>query len=120
MKREIPSDQQLPEMSQDTISLKEVIINIENNELEPMIEDIMLKFPQLAQDTFNQLDNESMAKAIENDTNQISENSPAAMFLRKLRAVTGSIATSVQATKNARQNMFSMIARFGSPAIFRV
>ena len=45
---------------QDTISLKEVIINIENDELEPMINKMMLRFPHLAQDTFKELDNKSM------------------------------------------------------------
>ena len=45
---------------QDTISLKEVIINIENDELEPMINKMMLRFPHLAQDTFKELDNKTM------------------------------------------------------------
>ena len=65
-----------------------------------------------------ELDNESMAAAMEEDTHSMPEDSPAAMFLRKLRAVTGSVATSVQASKLARKNMLSMIVRYGSPAVF--
>ena len=59
-----------------------------------------------------------MADAIDNFLGNESGNSPADMFSRKLRAVTGSAATSTQAAMRARQNTLSMISRFGNPGMF--
>jgi len=64
------------------------------------------------------INNEEISCAIERYLENEVGQSPADMFLKKLRAITGSVATSVQASQKARQNMLSMIVRYGSPAIF--
>jgi len=77
-----------------------------------------IKVNNVDRELIGNLDNKTMADAIAQTPNEMTGDTPACMFLRKLRAVAGSVATSVQASMLARQNMFSMMARYGSPAIF--
>ena len=56
-------------------------------------------------------------KAIDRFLDGIQGNEPADMFIKKLRAVAGSLSHSEQAAKKARQRMFSMISMFGLPSL---
>ena len=53
-------------------------------------------------------------RVIEND---YSSNAAADVFLRKVWATTGAMAHTNEMAKKARNKMYSMIARFGLPAL---
>jgi hypothetical protein len=42
---------------------------------------------------------------------------PETFFLQKMKAVTGSMAHTVEATRKARKNMYALITYFGLPAL---
>ena len=53
----------LKEIAQDILtSTKEVIINIENEETAPMMDNMLHRFQYLAQGIFKEVDNENLAK----------------------------------------------------------
>ena len=111
--------QYLMSLSNPNMHTPEFVLVVHNMfERNRLVMNSCMRVSDFEKELIGQLDNETMAMAIKQDITNVPKDSPAAMFLRKLRAVTGSVATSVQASKVARQRMFSMMARYGSPAIF--
>jgi hypothetical protein len=95
-----------------------VLVVFNMSEIKRMVSSSFLRVSNEQKASIGQLKNDDMQDAIERFLCSRSQaNNPADMFLKKLHAVTGSMSHTAQAAKRARQDMFSMIARFGLPSI---
>ncbi|KAG7364645.1 helitron helicase-like protein [Nitzschia inconspicua] len=63
------------------------------------------------------LTNDDIAEAVDRYTNGVSGNGSGDVFLRKMKAVTASMAHTNEAAKRARNTIFSFLTFFGLPAI---
>ena len=82
-----------------------------------MVTSSFLKVTDNQKSSIGQVGNDDIHNAIERFLSNRKGSEPADLFLKKLSAVTGSMATSVQASNRARQDMFSMMTKYGLPAV---
>ncbi|KAG7364372.1 hypothetical protein IV203_037574 [Nitzschia inconspicua] len=82
-----------------------------------MIRASYLKTKEEEREMFCKITSDEMASAVSRFAKKQPGNSPADLFLKRMRAVTGSMSHSVGAAKNARQKMFAMVATLGLPCV---
>ena len=82
-----------------------------------MIKSSYIKVSNLQKNSIGDITNEEIDGAVHRYLSGQPGNATSDMFLSKLEAITGSLAYSKHAAKNARHKMFAMIGRFGLPSI---
>jgi hypothetical protein len=86
-------------------------------ERQRMVSNAYLRNPTTVLDSFTTIGDEEILEAVSRFQNGCSGLGPADIFLRKMQAVTASMAHTEGAAKRARQQIFANLARFGLPAV---
>ena len=86
-------------------------------ERQQLVSNSYLKHSDGQGESYVGITNEAMDAAVNRFMQGSSGGAAGDLFLRKMQAVTSSMAHTVGASKKARQNMYSYIMRFGMPAI---
>jgi hypothetical protein len=110
--------QYLLTLSSPNFHIAEFVVVIHNMyERKRMVDRSYMSVSDEQKQTIGELEEDDMHAAIQRYLGGKSGTNPADMFLRKLTAITGSMAHTEQAAKKARKNMFSMITKFGLPSV---